>query len=354
MNTLAMVAAEGQMEAAGEGVAGWFHFILANPLAFAILLIFTVAIIGAFVAARKRDRCLKKFRGYPVTVRFQNGKTAWGRLRVFSKGLELRYDAAAAPANKRTYLLYEPELGNLLALYRFLDRLEGAEASRRARQVRLFARSPLVGRLWRGMRNVINTFRDAGVQALGLTLQQAAKAMPAPLPPGAPTPASSLGAVLGAGAGRAYEPMLEQYVGLPVALELVNPADAQAPPTDCFGTLGEYSDKYVLLVSVRQRFAERFALEAGEARFLEGTLRVRAGEGRLLIENASAVTVTVDAVQAEETRREINQAVPPGETAEVEIPSDVRGDGAQVTLSFERSFDAILPRACGTVRHAAG
>ena len=76
MNTLAMVAAEGQMETAGEGVAGWFHFILANPLAFAILLIFVVAIIGAFVAARKRDRCLKKFRGYPVTVRFQNGKTA--------------------------------------------------------------------------------------------------------------------------------------------------------------------------------------------------------------------------------------------------------------------------------------
>lgn len=148
--------------------------------------------------------------------------------------------------------------------------------------------------------------------------------------------------------------MLEQYIGLPVVLQVADPADAQAPPVEQHGTLAEYSDKYVLLVGVRQRFVERVALGGGERTFVEDALRVRPAAGRLLIGNASPLTVTVDAVQAGETRLEIGEAIPPGETAEVEIPAEVRAEDAQAELSFERSFDLIVPRTCGTVRHAAG
>jgi hypothetical protein len=74
MNAFAILAEEAGAVAKAEGqLSGALKFVLDNPFALALTLVFVVAIIGAFVAARKRDRCLKKFRDYPVTIRRQDG-----------------------------------------------------------------------------------------------------------------------------------------------------------------------------------------------------------------------------------------------------------------------------------------
>jgi len=354
MNAFAMLAEEAGAVARAEGqISGVLKFILDNPFALALTIIFLIAIIAAFVAARKRDRCLKKFRDYPVTLLRQDGRTLWGRLRVFSKGLELVYARSAHEAGKRSLLIYEPELAGILAVYRFVDRLDAKEHAWQARQTALLARMKLPYRTWRGTRNLFNTFRDAVVQAMGLTIQHAAKAAPNPLLTAAgQAPIATLGSALGTDSGFAYEPMLEQYIGLPVVLELANPADAGKPPVEYRGALSEYSDKYILLVGVSHRFTERMALGGPEASFMEDRVRVRPAEGKLVIQNPSPAVVRVDAVECAGVQREINEAVPPGETAEVTLPEGVGAGGAAVILSYERTFDVIVPRSCGAVRHA--
>lgn len=351
MNAFALLAEDAGAVARAQGeVSGALKFVLDNPFAMALTLVFVIAIVGAFVAARKRDRCLKKFRDYPVTIRRQDGRALWGRLRVFSKGLELVYAHSPEEPRKRSFLIYEAELAGLLAIYRFLDRLDAKEHSRQARQAMLLARMKLPYRTWRGLRNLFNTFRDAIVQAMGLTMQQASKVASNPVLSAGQAPVATLGATLAG--GFAFEPMLEQYIGQPVFLDLANPADAGKPPVEYRGMLGEYSDKYILLVGTSHRFSERLALGGPESLYLEGRVRVQPAAGRLVIENRSPVVVRVDAVEAESGRREVDQAIPPGETAEVTLPEGIPAEGATVVLSFERTFDVIVPRACGTVRHA--
>ena len=351
MNTFVMLAEEAGAVARTEGqVCGALKFFLDNPFAVALTLIFAVAIIGAFVAARKRDRCLKKFRDYPVTICRQDGRTLWGRLRVFSKGLELVYAHSAEEPRKRSFLLYESELGGILALYRFLDRLDAREHVRQTRQALLLAHIKLPYRTWRGLRNLVNTFRDAIVQALGLTMQQASKVASNPVLSVGQAPIATLGAALAS--GFAYEPMLEQYIGRPVFLDVANPAQADKPPVEYRGALGEYSDKYILLLGVSRRFTERLTLGGPEGSYLEDRVCVRPAAGRLVIENLSPVVVRVDAVEVESGRREIDEAIPPGETAEVTLPEGVPTEGATAVLSYERTFDVIVPRSCGAVRHA--
>jgi hypothetical protein len=205
-------------------------------------------------------------------------------------------------------------------------------------------------RTWRGLRNLVNTFRDAIVQAMGLTMQQASKVASNPSLAVGQAPIATLGAALAS--GFAYEPMLEQYIGQPVFLDLANPADAGKPPVEYRGALGEYSDKYILLVGVSHRFTERVALGGPEASFVEDRVRVRPAEGKLVIQNPSPVVVRVDAVECAGVQREINEAVPPGETAEVTLPDGIGAEGAAAILSYERTFDVIVPRSCGVVRHA--
>ncbi|HUX00299.1 MAG: hypothetical protein WBD63_00445 [Phycisphaerae bacterium] len=281
------------VEAAEKEMSGVLKFLLENPFAIGLTLLFLAAVVGAFIAARQRDRCLKRFRGFPVTIEEQSGRTIWGRLRVFSKGLELEFETgdaggtAGVPA-KNSFLIYEPEVARILAIRRFADSLSGRDAARRRRQAERLADPPLASRLGRRMRNIVNTFRDAIVQALGMSIQQASKAAPNPLLATGGTQISGIGATLIGTTANAYEPMLEQYIGKPVVLELVNPADAEKRGVEYHGYLGEYSAQFVLLVDAR--------------------------------------------------RRPESKAPPAGGDA-------VEPDG--------RLFDLLVPRACGTVRHAS-
>jgi hypothetical protein len=359
MNTLAMLVAEAAPAAAGDKVAGWLTFLLDNPFALALTLVFLVAVIGAFIAARKRDRCLKKFRKSPVTIEEQGGRRLWGFLRVFSKGMELVYETPFDRPAKRSFLIYEGEYGRLLAIYRFLGRMSEKDRRRRRRR----AHPPFYSRLGRWIRNILNTFRDAIVGAMGMTVQQAARAAPNPVLQAQGGQINAIGALLVGETANAYEPMIEQYINAPVILELVNPADPQKRIVEYHGSLGEYSAQFILLYDVRRTFQERTPLDGQEHRFLEDKVVVRYDQGRLLVENGSAVAIKVEAVEVGGNRQAVETAVPPGESAEVALPAEAPAAGTQhgnlpcwvpaaAVLAWERTFDLIVPRSCGIVRHA--
>src|SRR4051794_14701498 len=83
---LPMVIPIAQSAAAGPSAAAVFYITL--------LFIFLTAIITTVFTKWSRDKCLKFFGSYHVTLERSRGHTSWGRLKVFSSGIELTYDHA--------------------------------------------------------------------------------------------------------------------------------------------------------------------------------------------------------------------------------------------------------------------
>ncbi len=357
---LLLLAAEAAAPPPAGVAGGWFSTLLRNSFYLALIALFLVAVVAAFIAARKRDRCLKKFGKFHVTLAEQAGRHIWGRLKVFSKGLELVYDEPHERPAKNSFLVYEGDLGKVLAIYRFADRLTEKHAKRRAKQADKLATPPVRTRLWRWIRNIVNTFRDAIVKAMGMSVQQAATARPNPILQSQGGQINAIGTMIIGETANAYEPMLEQYIGDPVILEVVNPADPQKRIVEYYGHLGEYSAQFVLLVDVVDRFHEDVPLEGGARRVMEQKLLVRPDDGAVHVENGSAVEVVVEGVTVAGVCHEMNRKVAPGETADVPLPEGIvagspEGDAtpAVVNVSFERRFEMIVPRACGIIRHAS-
>ena len=64
----------------------------ASILLLSLLFIFLTAVISAVATKWARDKCLKFFAGYHVTLERVRGQTIWGRFKVFSSGVEVVYD----------------------------------------------------------------------------------------------------------------------------------------------------------------------------------------------------------------------------------------------------------------------
>ncbi len=350
---LAILAEQAAPPQSGSEGGGILDFVLDNPFALALTVVFVVALVGAFVAARKRDRCLKTFRRHPVTLQEQAGRRIWGLLKVFSKGLELVYESPLERPSKNSFLIYEAELGRILSIHRFVDRLDEKALRRRRRQTRRMADPPLGTRVARWARNIVNTFRDAIVSAMGMSLQQAAKTSPSPVLKAQGGQVGTVGTMLVGETANAYEPMIEQYIGRPVILEVVNPADESKRILEYHGYLGEYSARFILLVNVRHRFHETVPLGA-TAKFLEGALEVRTDKDTVRVRNGSAVQVIVEGVRAGDVCHDIDTRIEPGETGETAVPQEAAdADGAAVAVSWQREFDLLVPRSVGVIRHAS-
>src|SRR5688572_33406510 len=100
-----------------------------------LLFIFITAIITTVVTKWARDKCLKFFNRYHVTLERARGQTIWGQLKVFSSGVEIVYDNPYVDSRgrrKTSFLIYQQELETqLLSLLRYHDELDAASQKQR-------------------------------------------------------------------------------------------------------------------------------------------------------------------------------------------------------------------------------
>ncbi|MBN2581615.1 MAG: hypothetical protein JXL80_01005 [Planctomycetes bacterium] len=337
---------------------GVWEFILDNAVALMIIFIFLTAVVGTFINARKRDRCLKKFAGFEVAIREQAGRSIWGRLRVFSKGIEVLFTdpsrAASEGFAKRSFLYYQNELSRLLIVARCVDEIgDPRELARRRRQLRQMARPGLVTRVRRWAQNLVNTFRDAIVQSLGVVVSQTQKTATSTFAKTGAGSMSSVGTMLVGEMGNAYEPMLEQYFGDPVVAEIVNPADPAKRIVEFSGYLGEYSADYFLLVDCTHTEELPLRIPADGHGPLDRHLRGELAGRKLTLHHGGAFAATVTAVRWGEAAEYLDVRLTPGEDATIELaegPPD--GTSVTVTVRVMRQLDLIAPRSIAAVRHA--
>jgi hypothetical protein len=346
-----------------------------------ILLIFVTAIVTTVVTKWARDKCLKYFNGYHVTLERTRGQTIWGQCKVFPTGVEVVYDHPFVDARgrkKTSFMLYGPEMEQqLLAVFRYHHELSEDQQKLRAKQVHATFNPGPLRRAYRGVRNLVNTLRDGFNAAIGAVVSQYQRINPAGgsiLTTQGSNVTNTAQTLLGKFAN-AYEPLLEQYMGQPVILDVVDPLNPNNVNNEFTGYLAEYTQNFIAVFNVEHKLGEVVDLklpdvERGpelpplpmppgpgapapvlpEALKVEHELAVRIDGLRLKIQNLSADPRVIRCLEREGFEAvEFGLVLPPN--AIFDLPArDARGGSLKVELT--RTVDVVAPRKFATVRHA--
>ena len=225
---------------------------------FELSLVFIIlsAVVGLIVKRLHRDKCLKDFSGYMVTVEEVGGKRIWGKLRVENTGLELIYPDKHDDEDghvEGSYIIYESEYSKMQALWRFHDELSEEGKLKRAALLEKTYHPKPMRVMMRKTANIFKTLRDAVVEIVNLFINRAKKggAAGGVISSQEKHVAKMKSEMIGA-AGTSYEPLLERYIGHKVVLEL---AKGDKIIEYC-GVLKDYTAKFIEVMDVSLKQAE--------------------------------------------------------------------------------------------------
>jgi len=221
-----------------------------DALTITIVFIILSAFVAAFVRGRKRDKCLRDFAGYIVTLEDTSGKEIWGRLRVENTGLELVYSSVHKDTDghlEASFILYKYEYDNMRTVVRFHDELTEKGAKRRQKDLEKTYHPGPLRRLRRKIINVFKTIRDSVMEVVNLLISHAQKVTPAGKVLAAQDKyVGRMKQELVGAVGTSYEPLLERYIGNVVVLELIKGQDL----IEYTGVLKDYTADFIELMDV--------------------------------------------------------------------------------------------------------
>ncbi|MCG8419805.1 MAG: hypothetical protein MJE77_17870 [Proteobacteria bacterium] len=351
----------------------WWAVLADNAVGLTVTVIVVSAIAVALVRLRQRDKCLSLLDGYHVTYLGCHGGSLWGRLVVYSKGLEVVFDAIHTSRNgieKSSALIYENDLLDCLALCRSVEALSDSEVNRRMRQIRTAFRPGRVRRGGRAVRNLVITLRDAFGKVLGAFLGQLSResSVRARFLGAQKNQVTELGKVILGAAGNAYEPMLERHVGKPVVLQVKSPVAKDQPIIEIPGFLAEYSDRYIAVFNTVHEPYRDVHLDVSDVSesLEEDGFRIDRNHDRVVVTCTGPEVVVVKSVATETRTMELECAllcgtgveVPVGRTSRRAMRSEVdtersgRAAGSSIGSSksihvhvrLTRRIDVVCPR----------
>jgi len=223
---------------------------LFNPVVITIIFIVLSTFVGAFIKGRKKDKCLKAFGGFIITLEDVSGKRIWGRLNIEATGMELTYTQAHDDMDghiESSYMLYKYEYGNISALIRYHDYLSEESRERRDTELAKTYHPSWSRRTRRKIANVFKTIRDSIMEVSNVLLSQAKKTTGA----GAMLKTqdkyvSQMKNQMIGSVDTAYEPLLEKYIGHRVVTEFLH----KDQPVEMTGVLKDYTAEFIEMLDV--------------------------------------------------------------------------------------------------------
>ena len=345
-----------------------------------LLFIFLTAIVTTVVTKWARDKCVRLFHGFHVTLERTRGQTIWGQIKIFATGVEITYDHPFVDARgrkKTSYMLYGADFEQqLLGLFRYHHELSDAQKQRRDEQIRATFNPGPLKRMWRRVRNFVNTLRDAFNAAIGAVVSQYQRANPASAVLATQgTHVTQIGqTLLGKFAGNAYEPLLEQYIGRPVIVDVVDPLNPNNAIVEYTGYLVDYTAQFLAVFNVEHGAHQTIELalpdvEQGPplpplpnppppgaplpplppADLSAHDLHVRVDGLRLKVQNTRHEPVVVRRLERDGYEPvEFGNVIPP--MATFDLPArDARG--GKLIIDAVRMLDLVAPRKFATIRH---
>ena len=221
-----------------------------NPVLVTIIFIGLSTFVGAFIKGRKKDKCLKDFREFIITLEDVSGKRIWGRLDIEATGMELTYTQAHDDTDghiESSYMLYKYEYGNISALIRYHDYLSEENRKRRDAELEKTYHPSRLRRSRRKIVNVFKTIRDSIMEVSNVLLSQAKKTTGAgTLLKTQDKYVSQMKNQMIGSADTAYEPLLEKYIGHRVVTEFLH----KDQPVEMTGVLKDYTAEFIELLDV--------------------------------------------------------------------------------------------------------
>lgn len=222
-----------------------------HPVFLTIVFIFLSAIVAAVIKGRKRDKCLKAFGGFMVTLEDADGKIVWGTLRVEATGMELFYQQPYADADghaESSYMIYKYEYGNIGALIRYHDKLNEAGRKRRNAELKRTYHPGWWRRTRRKLMNIFRTIRDSIMEVSNVLLAQAKKTtVTGGLLSTQDKYVSQMQNEVIGSVDTSYEPLLEKHIGHHVVAEFLH----KGRPVELAGVLKDYTADFVELLDVQ-------------------------------------------------------------------------------------------------------
>ncbi len=224
-----------------------------SATAITILFIIFAAGLGAFIRKRSRDKCLRDFENNMVTLEDTAGKKIWGKLRVENTGLEFIYPDKQKDEDghdEASYILYKYEYPRIGIVVRYHDDLSERNKKLREKELKRTYHPGFWRRLKRRTLNVFRTVRDSVVEIINLVISQAKKATPAgKVLTSQDKYVSQMKQELMGSVGTSFEPLLEQYIGHKVVLEMIK----EDKVLEYCGVLKEYTAEFIEIMNVNYK-----------------------------------------------------------------------------------------------------
>ncbi len=221
-----------------------------------ILFIVVATLIATFVRRVKRDKCLRDFAGYIISLKQRNAKIIFGRLRVENTGIELHYQSTHKDEQghiEKSYILYKNEYAEIQSLLRFHNQLTDQSKKKRHKDLEKIYHPNIFRRTKRKFLNIFKTLRDSVAEVVNLLIARAKMAG------GMGTTLASqdkyvnqMKQELMGSVGTSYEPLLERYIGHKVVLEVAEGDKA----VEYSGILKDYSADFIEVMDVDYKNGE--------------------------------------------------------------------------------------------------
>jgi len=311
-------------------------------------LIFLVTLLGAYLRSRFRDRCLKDFVGFYVTVERTNGKLVWGILNLEATGLELSYTDAMQDEKhiESSYVLYASEYQEVQAIYRYADKLSAWGRRKRDRDIRRSFHPNLFRRLARSGRNFLSTATDSLQEVVTLLLGQFQKAGSRYLAERTDVTLSKLGGKYIGEIGRQADPLLENYIGHRVVFEITEGDEIH----EHVGMFKDYSAQFIEFLDVQYPQTQILPMRLDQDTQTE-RVQVKTQGEMLQIKNLGEDPLLLQSLRWDQQEQLLNIVVDGGETVELHPAQEF--SNADLRMQVARELDMIVPRSHCIVRHRA-
>lgn len=325
-----------------------------DPTLVVILLVLVTGTVLAIMQSRRRDKCLRHFSGYHVTLAEKDGNLSWGRTTVFPTGLEVVYQTPVrAPAGhlERSYIFYKEQYAAMDGLYRYPEGLPESERQRRAEVIRRTVNPSVLRRVGRKLRNWLGMVRDALVQAIGVIIGVAKTRNPGSAVLSTQEQGiKALSSEIIGHTGNLYDPLLESHLYSQVVVEITRSGERHS----FCGWLKDYSAEFIeVLDAVVNTGPTRppAMLRPGEPA-MDG-VEVALEEGRLRVANLTASMLFMPQARIAGSVLELNVVLPTGFTADLRVPGHLAPGDVEVSIETAQRVDFVVPRSHALIRHAA-
>jgi len=317
-----------------------------------LAVIFVATLIGSALSASSKDRCLKDMDGYHVTVERKDGRIIWGEMRLFSSGAEIEYREDVRDEQQHTetsYVLYNNELNEAQAIYRYADDLTEENQRRRDASVRRAFHPNLLRRFVRTLRNFLNTAANSLTEALNLLLGRSKIVTDQLVLAQGQTEIKGLTKSILGYVGTSYDDLLESFIGAQLVVET---SDAEAT-YEYLGVLKDYTATYlqILDVVVPQELELELTRSTPSESIRRGGLCIEQRGPQVTLRNRTRYPVVLVSVTWQDRADHLDAVIDPGSRLEYVLPPEA--EQASLACRLARQLDMLLPRAHALIRHRA-